>query len=114
MKESDRLDRWVADLRMTLGRAEELVARGEGSYREDPAMPLAFEALSNRVGELSKRLIAADPAKFASGIWRQAARNRDFVVHHYDRIDDELLWRTVAVSFPLLRAALDDAAPDEE
>jgi uncharacterized protein with HEPN domain len=38
-------------------------------------------------------------------IWAQAARSRDVVVHHYDRIDRDALWMTVTRSFPQLRAA---------
>lgn len=111
MKDDDRIGRWIADLRATLDQAEELAARGEEAFRRDPALPLAFEALSNRVGELSKRLVTAAPGRFADAVWRQAARNRDFVVHHYDRVDSALLWRTVVVSFPLLREAVDIVAP---
>ena len=69
-------------------------------------MPLAFEALGNRVGDLAKRLVTAEPDRFTDAVWQQAARNRDFVVHHYARIDLDLLWRTVSMSFPLLREKL--------
>ncbi len=110
MKDNDRVDRWVADLISTLNQAAELVERGEDAYRQDPALPLAFEALSNRVGELAKRLVSASPGRFSEAIFRQAARNRDFVAHHYDRVDRAILWRTVRDSFPLLRVALEDAA----
>lgn len=106
MSAVDRIPGWIRDLEATLARAAELVARGEAEYRRDPALPLAFEALSNRVGELAKRLVAADPMRFDAAVWRQAARNRDFVVHHYDRIDRDLLWRTVAHAFPRLSLEL--------
>lgn len=78
-------------------------ARARGLRRRCCA-PLAFEALSNRIGDLAKRLVDADQARFADLVWRQAARNRDFVVHHYDRLDSDLLWRTVTTAFPLLAA----------
>lgn len=103
---SERVRRWAADLEATLDAAAELAERGEEQFNADPALPLAFEALSNRVGELSKRLMAGDPERFADRVWSLAARNRDFVVHHYDRIDTRALWVTVTVSFPALREAL--------
>lgn len=102
MKPEERVERWLENLRATLASAADLVARGRDAFDSDAAVPLAFEALSNRVGELAKRLIAADPARFSAPIWRQAARNRDFVVHHYDRIDRDALWLTVARDFPAL------------
>lgn len=107
MRSSDRVDRWLDDLAATLDTAAALVARGREAFDRDPAIALAFEALSNRVGDLAKRLVAADPARFSDPIWSQAARNRDFVVHHYDRVDADALWVTVDRSFPELRAVLD-------
>jgi uncharacterized protein with HEPN domain len=35
-------------------------------------------------------------------MWSLAARNRDKLVHHYQLIDDEVLWSTVARSYPEL------------
>lgn len=106
MNGEDRVARLLDALDETLARAASLAGRGLDAYRADPALPLAFEALSNRVGDLAKRLGEADPPRFRDGIWRNASRNRDFVVHHYDRVDADLLWRTVTVSFPLLADAV--------
>ena len=112
MRQIDRVDRWLSDLTATLDAAALLVARGRDEFDRDPALPLAFEALSNRVGDLSKRLTAADPARFDDPLWSQAARNRDFVVHHYDRVDAHALWVTVSRSFPELRQLVDHLRDD--
>ncbi len=106
MKIDDRIPRWLDDLEATLATAADLAFRGRTAFDSDPAVALAFEALSNRVGDLAKRLLAAAPERFADPIWRQAARQRDFVVHHYDRVDADLLWRTVTESFPKLADAV--------
>ncbi|MDX2375212.1 hypothetical protein M4I32_00140 [Microbacterium sp. LRZ72] len=108
MRDDERVERWLEDLAGTLRRAADLAERGRDSYLADPALPLAFEALSNRVGDLAKRLRTADPERFADPIWAQAARNRDFVVHHYDRMDADLLWRTVTISFVRLAQVVAD------
>ncbi|UJP09371.1 DUF86 domain-containing protein [Microbacterium sp. KUDC0406] len=108
MNDQDRIERWLGELEDALSQAAMLVARGEDAYAEDPAIPLAFEALVNRVGDLAKRLTSATGDRFRHPMWRAAARTRDFVVHHYDRIDQELLWRTVSVSFPKLAELLDE------
>ncbi|MFJ4045764.1 DUF86 domain-containing protein [Microbacterium sp. NPDC089987] len=100
--------RWLSDLDATLDQAARLSERGADAFHRDPALPLAFEALVNRVGDLAKRLTAADEARFSDPLWRAAARTRDFVVHHYDRVDADLLWQTVTVSFPQLRALIRD------
>ena len=102
MNSEDRTPRLLDELTAALDAAEALAARGRESFDEDAAIPLAFEALSNRVGDLAKRLQSADAARFVDPIWRQAARQRDFVVHHYGRLDADVLWRTVTESFPRL------------
>jgi uncharacterized protein with HEPN domain len=101
--EIDRVARWLDSVIETIDTALDLAERGRDVFDRDPALPLAFEALSNRVGDLAKRLVAAGDPRFSAPIWRQAARNRDFVVHHYDRIDNDALWQTVVRSFPQLR-----------
>lgn len=114
MKPEDRVARWLDDLISTLDQASELVERGRHTFDSDPAIALAFEALSNRVGDLAKRLVVADESRFADPIWRQAARNRDFVVHHYDRVDADLLWNTVTESFPRLAEIVRNAVTDAD
>ena len=99
-----RTDRWLDDLARALEVAGELTARGRAAFDTDPALPLAFEALANRVGDLAKRLLADDPEAFSAEIWVLAARNRDFVVHHYARVDPDVLWNTVSHDFPELAA----------
>jgi uncharacterized protein with HEPN domain len=91
--EAERMDRWLADLLGTLDTAAELAERGRDAFDSDAALPLAFEALSNRAGELAKRLAAAEPSRFGEPVWAQATRIRDFVVHHYDLIDRDALCR---------------------
>ncbi len=103
-----QVERWVTELGATLDTAGALVARGRDAYDTDPALRLAFEALSARVGDLAKRLVALDPDRFSAPLWSAAARNRDVVAHHYHRIDHDLLWQTVSRDFALLRALLDE------
>lgn len=102
MTSTDRSERWLGDLRCALATAAVLVARGRNAFDSDPAVPLAFEAICNRVGDLAKKLVVTDPDRFSDPIWSQAARTRDFVVHHYQRIDLDALWLTVSVSLPEL------------
>lgn len=103
MRAEDRIDRWLGDLDATLHTADTLVARGIEAFADDVALALAFEALVSRVGDLAKKLVTADAERFSDLTWRSAARTRDFIVHHYDRIDRDVLWRTVTVSFPALQ-----------
>lgn len=104
MKPEERIPGLLDDLDRTLTTAAEIAGRGRTAFESDPALPLACEALSTRVGEIVKKLSAVDPHRFSDPTWSRAARHRDFVVHHYNRIDNGLLWETVVDAFPLLHA----------
>ena len=108
MSGRDRAVRWLIELDASLETAAALVARGRDCYDGDVAIPLACEALCTRVGDLAKKLVDADPSRFSDAIWSLAARNRDFVVHHYSRLDRDLLWNTVAHDLPRLHALVID------
>jgi len=100
--QSERVAGLLIDLGETLRLSAELVARGRDAFNNDLAVRLAFEALSNRVGDVSKQLVLLDPSLFSEPIWCLAARNRDKIVHHYQLIDPDMLWNTVAGDFPQL------------
>ena len=102
MIEAERVERWLGDLGAALESAARLAERGRDAFDHDEAVRLAFEALSIRVGEIAKRLVTADPVRFADPIWSDAAQNRDFVAHHYDVVDAETLWATITTSLPRL------------
>ncbi len=102
MNTDDRIKGLLEDLEQTLQSANELVGRGRPAFDEDIAIRLAFEALSNRVGDAAKQLTQLDPALFSEPIWSFAAKNRDKIVHHYNIIDFDVLWDTVATHFPQL------------
>jgi uncharacterized protein with HEPN domain len=38
--------------------------------------------------------------------WRKIARFRDIVIHHYFRVDEQIVWDIVANKLPQLRAQL--------
>lgn len=103
MRDAKRIASILNDLDESLGDAAELVSRGRAAFDHDLAVRLAFEALSNRVGEACKRLVQLDAASFSEEIWALAAKNRDKIVHHYALIDYDVLWGTVAQAFPQLR-----------
>ena len=94
----------LLDLEQTLTTAAQLVGRGRDVFDRDIAIRLAFEALSNRVGEVTKQLVNLAPGLFPEIEWSSAARHRDKIVHHYNSIDDELLWATASIHFPALLA----------
>lgn len=100
MNANERVEGVLDDLENTLHTAAELVARGRIAFDADFAIRLAFEALSNRLGEAAKQLTQLDSGRFSEPVWSLAAKNRDKIVHHYNIIDLDVLWNTVATDFP--------------
>jgi uncharacterized protein with HEPN domain len=98
--------RWVSLLEENLATANTLFACSREQFLNDSTLQLAGEALVMRVGDLAKQLHGIEPALRENPVWQSAARSRDFVAHHYHRVDVELLWETLSVSFPELAREL--------
>lgn len=100
--------------RRTLGGRPRVDARCSGTTRRSrtrrlrprPRTPAGLRGSLQPRRRSRETLVAADPDRFVEPIWSQAAQICDFVVHHYDRLDADALWNTVAESFPELRGAL--------
>jgi uncharacterized protein with HEPN domain len=100
VEHAEQIERWLRGLDVTLATASEIVDRGREAFREDAALPLACEALTTRVGELARLLVAADPDRFDDPMWSLVARSQEIVVQHYSRVDEQMMWVTVAEGFP--------------
>ena len=66
------------------------------------------------LGEAAKRLSPAFRDEHPEVPWRQIAGLRDVLVHRYDAVDLDLLWRAVSEELPALLAPLERLAPHEE
>jgi len=105
--------RWVSLLEENLDTAKALFVCSREEFLNDPTLQLAGEALIMRVGDLAKQLHGIEPALRENAVWQSAARARDFVAHHYHRVDVELLWETLSISFPELARELQRATGRE-
>lgn len=116
VEHTEQIERWLRGLDVTLATASEIVDRGRDAFREDAALPLACEALTTRVGELARLLVAADPDRFDDPMWSLVARSQEIVVQHYSRVDEQMMWVTVAEGFPeiedLVQGAREGAGAD--
>ncbi len=66
------------------------------------------------LGEATKRLSAAYRARHPNIPWRMMAGMRDALIHEYDDVDLEEVWKTVSVDLPRLIAQLELLAPKPE
>jgi uncharacterized protein with HEPN domain len=65
------------------------------------------------IGEAVKRLSAEFRAAHPSTPWGLIAGMRDKLVHAYDEIDLDEVWRTVTIDIPKLLAQLKPLVPDD-
>lgn len=64
----------------------------EISYTESLAIERSFEI----IGEATKRLFASNfYTKYPEIEWSEMSKNRDFIIHHYDTTDIEVLLSTI-------------------
>lgn len=105
--------RWVTLLRENLSTSHLVTNCSKEEFVKNPTLQLAGEALAIRVGDLAKKIMVNEPSLGGKEIWQSAARNRDFLAHHYHHIDIDILWETVTVSFAQLTAELEALTGDE-
>jgi uncharacterized protein with HEPN domain len=66
------------------------------------------------IGEATKRLSQRFRQHHPAIPWQQMAGMRDHLVHAYDKVNLELVWRTATVDVPRLRQDLEPLIPPEE
>jgi uncharacterized protein with HEPN domain len=92
--------RTLHDLLIFADRAERLAARGKEAYDADEMLRYAGQMICISIGEaatrLSDELLDAHPEiRF-----RLMRKQRNFAAHRYEVLDPEIIWETLATSFP--------------
>ena len=106
MIDSVKLARWLSDLASFGEQAAYVTAKGRAAYvGDDPAGSLlrnAGERILIKVATVVERL----PEEFKDSrpdiAWRDIARMRNLVAHHYDHVDDDLVWNALVRLIPAL------------
>ncbi|MEO8478131.1 MAG: HepT-like ribonuclease domain-containing protein [Gemmatimonadota bacterium] len=101
----ERLER----MEQAVQRIAEYVRRGEATFLADSAVRDAIVYQLVVLGETSKSVLNADPsiAEIAPSFpWRETARMRDRLTHHYWATDDDVVWITASQDVPDLGRAL--------
>lgn len=112
----------LADIRDSAARAQhavDVMERASASGDDDEEQ-MAFDALLYRllvIGEAVKALPADLLARAPEVPWREVARLRDLLAHHYYRVDPQVIRRTVDAPLRGLQEAawrLSSELPAEE
>jgi uncharacterized protein with HEPN domain len=110
---------YLEDLLARITMIEEFTAEGQEAFmtslKTQEAVIRCFEVM----GEVVKRLPADKLAAYPHIPWKQLAGFRDFLIHNYDRVNLEIVWKAVQNDLQPLKItaqamldALDDVAEE--
>jgi uncharacterized protein with HEPN domain len=98
-------------LRHMLDHAREAYALIQNKSREDldadRLLNLALVRLLEIIGEAASRVSPEERAHYPGIPWPQIVGMRNRLIHGYDLVDFEILWRTVVEDLPPLIVALE-------
>lgn len=110
MTEDDRVARRLADLRAFGAEARYVVGRGRDAYLgEGPEGTLlrnAGERVLIKVATVVEKLPERFKAEHEDVPWVAISRMRNLVAHHYDKVNDDVMWAALAVRVPEMLGAL--------
>ncbi|MCD4685263.1 MAG: DUF86 domain-containing protein [Anaerolineae bacterium] len=86
---------WLEDVLERITLIEDFTAEGQDAFLQSRKTQEAVIRCFEVIGEIIKRLPAADLATFPAIPWQEIAGFRDFLIHHYDRIDMNVVWKVV-------------------
>jgi uncharacterized protein with HEPN domain len=102
-------------MRHMLDHAREAVAMIQGRARSDlhtdRLFQLAITRLVEIIGEAASRVTAQGQARYAEIPWHDVVNTRHRIIHGYDTIDYDIVWRILTEELPSLIAALERALP---
>ena len=84
----------------TTDAAQDIVARGKAGWDAQRIHRLAGEAVIVRVGELANHLPVALKKEIPQVRWRELTALRNASAHEFDRLDTDLVWRTLQRDVP--------------
>jgi uncharacterized protein with HEPN domain len=105
----DRVAHRLADLARIGRLAAVIVAKGRDAYLDDGVDGQILRAAGREqiveVATVAEKLPAEFKAEHPDVEWVKVQRMRNLVAHHYDKVNDELVWETLRARIPAL---LDD------
>jgi uncharacterized protein with HEPN domain len=100
---------YLWDVQKTLDEIETFVAgKSFDDYLKERMLQLAIERHFITIGEILRRIIRHFPdTSTRIDYARNIADFRNVLVHEYDRIKDDVVWKVATVSAPILKQQID-------
>lgn len=80
----------------------------EVAFYEDETLKRAFTRCLEIIGEASKRVNEDFRLKYYTIPWRDMAKTRDKIIHHYEGVDYELVWEIIKNNIPELHFQIEE------
>ena len=100
---------YLSHIRDALVRIESYVAVGREAFLTTPHWQDAVIRQLEIIGEATKRLSEDVRSRHGEIPWRRIAGLRDVLVHHYARVDLDVVWEVTQRDLPQLKAVVDSA-----
>jgi uncharacterized protein with HEPN domain len=98
---------YLEDILARIAMIESFTVEGREAFMTSAKTQEAVIRCFEVIGEVVKRLTPEKLADYPHIPWKQIAGFRDFLLHHYNRVDFETVWRAVQNDLPSLRAAIE-------
>jgi len=111
---------YLRDILRELNDVREFTLAGKESFLQDRKTQKAVIRSYEIVGEIAKRLPASVRDASPEIGWRRLMGFRDFLAHHYEEVDLELVWTAVTDVHELAAAVrkilteIEENTPDDE
>lgn len=76
--------------------------KNRSSLDSEPMLRYSLLHLVSIVGEAAMRVSAAGRAKYSQIVWRDIIGMRNMLIHGYDVVDFDILWKTIEDDIPAL------------
>ena len=96
----------IGDILRAAERAALIVSEGRAAFLADWKNLLAAERLLHIIGQAANGLTAETVERFPQVPWNLIRGLRNRITHEYHKLDNEVIWETLAVSVPELADAL--------
>ncbi len=90
-----------------------VMGKNRSQVEEDEVLLLAVTRLLEILGEAAGRVPPAVQARHAAIPWKSVIGLRNVLIHGYDTIDLDILWRILSEDLPRILPALEAALANE-
>lgn len=98
---------FLEDMLARITMIEDFTVEGRDTFMASPLIQEAVIRCFEVLGEITKRLSADKLAAYPEIPWKQLTGFRDFLIHKYDQVKLDIVWKAVRDDIPHLRTAVE-------